>query len=129
MCNNKIGMIREADARSERRIIKNRIRRQHEMKKHFFMFLMTVCLITACSVSVCGFRSNAKSSGSMDNTNKYYKSIEVSGDDTLWSIAETYMDQNHYASIHDYIVEVKFMNALTDDEIYYGEYLIIPYYD
>lgn len=128
MYHDKIGAIRDEDARSERRIANNRIRRQHEMRRHFFMFLMTACLIITCSIAVCGFRSDAKN-GCTENTNKYYKSIMVSGDDTLWSIAETYMDQNHYVSIYDYIEEVKFMNALMDDEIHYGKYLIIPYYN
>ena len=50
-------------------------------------------------------------------------------DDTLWSIAEEYMDEEHYDSITDYLEEVKRMNSLTNDTIHYGEYLIIPYFD
>ena len=127
MYTNNMSTTREIDIRSERRIVENRNRRQQEMRKHFLMFFITTCLIITCSVSVCGFYSNAKNS-SVEGACKYYKSIEVSEDDTLWSIAGTYMDRNHYVSIYDYIEEVKFMNALTDDEIHYGKYLIIPYY-
>ena len=89
---------------------------------------MTVCLIITCSISLSAFRSNAKD-GSMETSYKYYKSIAVSNHDTLWSIAEEYMDQEHYNSITDYIEEVKNMNALMNDTIHYGQYLIIPYYD
>ena len=126
--NNSMRRMRIEDVRSERRILKNKIRRQREMKKNFLILVMTVCLIVTCSISLSGFRSNAKDD-STEVSYKYYKSIEVTNNDTLWSIAEKYMDGEHYDSIADYIEEVKSMNSLTNDTIQYGEYLIIPYYD
>mgnify|MGYP002423553036 FL=1 len=120
--------MRTEDIRSERRICRNRVRRQREMMKNFLILAMTVCLIVTCSVVLSGFRSNAKDD-STETSYKYYKSIVVSGDDTLWSIAEEHMDVDHYDSINDYINEVKAMNSLSDDAIHYGTHLIIPYYD
>ncbi len=120
--------MRTEDIRSERRICRNRVRRQREMMKNFLILAMTVCLIVTCSVVLSGFRSNAKDD-SAETSYKYYKSIVVSGDDTLWSIAEEHMDVEHYDSINDYINEVKAMNSLSDDAIHYGTHLIIPYYD
>lgn len=120
--------MRTENVRSERRIVRNRIRRKREMRKNFLIFAVTVCLIAGCSVTLSGFRSNAKSD-SAPAVYKYYKSITVAGGDTLWSIAEDYMDTGYYDSVNDYIAEVKNMNALTDDEICYGEHLVIPYYD
>ena len=120
--------MRTEDIRSERRICRNRVRRQREMMKNFLILAMTVCLIVTCSVVLSGFRSNAKDD-STETSYKYYKSIVVSGDDTLWSIAEEHMDVEHYDSINDYIHEVKAMNSLSDDAIHYGTHLIIPYYD
>lgn len=120
--------MRIEDIRSERRIMKNRIRRQQEMKKNFLLLVMTVCLIAAGSFSLSGFRSNAKDD-SITASYKYYKSIVVTNNDTLWSIAAKYMDDEHYDSITDYINEVKAMNSMTDDVIQYGEHLVIPYYD
>jgi nucleoid-associated protein YgaU len=119
---------REMDARSERRIRKNRIRRQREMRKNILMFLMTICLIVTCSISLNGFRSNAKDD-SVKTSYKYYKSITVERNDTLWSIAEEYNDKEHYDSIKDYIKEVMRINSMSDEEIHYGDSLIIPYYD
>ncbi len=119
---------RVEDTRSERRIRNNRIRRQREMRKNFLMLVMTICLIITCSVSLNSFRSNAKDD-SVKTSYKYYKSITIDNHDTLWSIAEEYMDEDHYASVNDYINEVKSMNSLTDDKIQYGEHIIIPYYD
>lgn len=127
MNNNSIGRMRIEDVRSERRIIKNRIRRQREIKKNFLILVMTICLIVTGSLSLNGFRSNAKDDSEAVSY-KYYKSITVANDDTLWSIAQEYMDAEHYESIYDYIEEVKSMNTLTDENIHYGEYLIVPYY-
>ena len=126
--NSNMRRMRIEDIRSERRILKNRIRRQREMKKNFLILMMTVCLIVTGSVSVSGFRTNAKDD-STEVSYKYYKSITVNNHDTLWSIAEEYMDAEHYDSVNDYIAEVRRMNSLTSDTIHYGEYLIIPYYD
>ena len=128
MYTNNMRHMRIEDIRSERRILKNRIRRQQEMKKNFLIFLMTLCLVVFGSVSLNGFRSAAKNDF-VEASYKYYKSIMVASDDTLWSIAAKYMDEDHYESIQDYINEVKNMNSMTDDVIHYGEHLIVPYYD
>ena len=125
---NSMDYMRIEDVRSERRIRKNRIRRQREMKKNFLIFIMTIGLIITCTISMNGFLSNAKGD-STDDSCKYYRSISVANDDTLWSIAEKFMDEQHYDCINEYIEEVKHMNNLTSDVIHYGEYLIIPYYD
>lgn len=113
--------------KSERRIRNNRIRRQKEMRRHFLMFIMTFCLVFLFSVSISSFLSKAKD-GSEESYYKCYKSITISKEDTLWSIAQEYMDEDHYASIEDYIREVKQTNRLDSNVITYGTYLIIPYY-
>ncbi|MCM1088120.1 MAG: LysM peptidoglycan-binding domain-containing protein [Muribaculaceae bacterium] len=113
--------------KSERRIQRNRIRRQQEMRRHLIISILTVCLVVIFSIGISSFRSNAK-----DNSNhtayKYYKSITISHEDTLWSIAKEYMDSEHYDSIYDYMNEVKQINSLDSDDITYGNHLIIAYY-
>lgn len=144
------------DIKSERRIRNNRIRRRREMRNHFILFAMTLCLIAICSIAVGSFyaqgctmyitaskhntpravnmRKNFSPSvsGAKDKEKslscKYYKSITVSDRDTLWSIAKTYMDEEHYDSIPEYIREVMQINTLTSDTIYADTHLIIPYY-
>lgn len=113
--------------KSERRIRNNRIRRQKEMRKNFLLVMMTICLVAACSISVSSFASNAKDESSTVSY-KYYKSITIENGDTLWSIAQEHMDMEHYDSVLDYIKEVKQMNALSGDDITYGQSLVIPYY-
>ena len=115
------------DVRREKRIMNNRIRRQREMRKNALIIIMTFCLIITVAVSMNSFMSNAKEEGSPASY-KYFKSITIENGDSLWSIAQEYMDDNHYDTIQDYINEVKKMNALSNDDITYGQHLIIPYY-
>lgn len=117
----------EMKNRSEKRIRNNKIRRKLELRRRFFMSLMTACLVITISIGLNGFLSNAKDNNSRTSY-KYYTSITVSKEDSLWAIAEKYMDREHYDSVNDYIQEVRDMNHLTNDIITYGEHLIVPYY-
>lgn len=58
---------------------------------------------------------------------KYYTSICVEKGTNLWEIAEQYMT-DEYKSERQYINEVMDINHLSDDLIYEGAYLCIPYY-
>ena len=115
------------DVRRERRIRNNKIRRQREMRRNALLVIITFCLIITVTVSMNSFLSNAKEESSPVYY-KYFKSITIENGDTLWSIAQEYMDNDHYDTIQDYIHEVKKMNALSNDDITYGQHLIIPYY-
>lgn len=98
------------------------------MRKNFLLLMMTLCLIVTASIAVSSFRSSAKNDPSQ-GTSKYYKSIVVLDSDTLWSIAEEYMDDVHYGSVYEYIREVMQINNLTSDAIYADSHLIVPYYN
>ncbi len=117
----------QEEDRSERRIQQNRIRRKRELRKNFLILVMTICLIFTGTITISSFRSSAKDETTQASY-KYYTSITVANHATLWSIAQQYMDEEHYASVEDYIQEVKKINSLADDQISYGEHLIIPYY-
>ena len=112
--------------RCERRIRKNKARRQREMQKNIILIIMTFCLIITASLSMNSFFSNASDS---NTSYKYYKSITIENGDTLWSIAQEYMDDKYYDSINEYINEIKRMNTLNNDDITYGQHLIVPYYE
>ena len=72
-------------------------------------------------------RSAAQSDTQTADHTKYYKTIEITSGDTLWSIAELYMD-DHYDSVKEYVRELKEMNHLNSDSIQDGQYLTIAYY-
>ncbi len=64
--------------------------------------------------------------GYEEKSEKYYKSIELVYGDTLWEIAERYVDDS-YDSIYDYIDELKEINGLMSEHIHAGRYLTVVY--
>lgn len=111
---------------SERRIRNNRLRRQKERRKNILLFIMTICFVFSLSFSAGSILSNAKDRNALAEY-KYYASIPVEEGDTLWSIAETHMG-THYASVEDYIQELRQINSLNGETIKTGMYLVVPYY-
>lgn len=72
--------------------------------------------------------SNIANAGTTNSVrHKYYTSVEIESGSSLWEIAEEYMTEE-YDSVEDYIKEVKKINHLTEDLIYEGAYLCVPYY-
>ncbi len=65
--------------------------------------------------------------GSSKPQYKYYTSVEVSSGDTVWSIAQRYMDDS-YTDIHEYIAEIEDINGISGSDITAGNYIIVPYY-
>lgn len=103
-------------------------RRQVYMKKMILMF-MACALVLGFSI----FFSNdlVDAHGNSEESplkHKYYTSIEIVSGDTLWGIAEEYMDEN-YESIYEYIHELKDINGLDSDDIQDEQYLTVAYYD
>jgi len=103
-------------------------RRRAVLRTRIFMVILAISI--AFGVGMLGtysFVDAHDSSYSVEsNIDKYYKSIELKKGDTLWNIAETYMDES-YDSVEDYISELKKLNNLTTDEIHEGNYLMVAY--
>ena len=62
----------------------------------------------------------------ISDNHKYYKSIEVKAGDTLWDIAEEYMDES-YHSVNEYVNELIEINQLGSGKIHEGRYLTVVY--
>lgn len=106
--------------------IPKRNRKSNRAKRNQTALLCSICLIViiACISSGYGFPSSAEESSS---SFKYYTEIRVSRNMTLWDIAQRYITKE-YDSCESYIDEVKEINGVYEDAIYYGQYLTIPYY-
>ncbi len=111
----------------ERRWHRRRLRRQRIFRRRIAAVLFTVCLVAVCVVSYGSIRSRANEE--QRNSFKYYTRISVGNGDTLWDIAEQYMDAQHYKNKNDYIAEVIQINHLDEEAgICAGQYITVPYY-
>lgn len=70
--------------------------------------------------------ANAYDSDLHSEAEKCYTSVELKDGDTLWTIAENYMDES-YESVEAYIEELKEINQLHTDELQKGCYLTVTY--
>lgn len=112
---------------SELRIYKRRLRRQREIRRRCMMLLMTACLVMVCAVSYHSLKSSANTGDDLNF--KYYTNITVSYGETLWEIADKYIDYNEYEDKNAYIEEVRNINHLdADASIKAGQYLVVPYF-
>jgi LysM repeat protein len=99
------------------------------LRKKLTLGALGVILVVALSVTLGSLLVNAEGTDVV-RSHKYYTSIEVKYGESLWSIAEEYIDPAHYSSIDAYIKEVMKINSLKDDEsIIAGRYIVVPYYD
>ena len=74
-----------------------------------------------------GMNALASSDKDIASYNKYYVSIRVESGDTLWTIADEYIDGFNIEK-DDYINEVCEINEISKDDIHAGDYIVVPYY-
>ena len=108
---------------SKKSMIIRKRRRNRRLIKFTFSFTLLLILL----LSFGSILSYAKSSKEDVPVYKYYKSIEIKSGETICSIADQYLS-DEYESKEQYMNEVIQINALKEDTIHNGQYLIIPYY-
>ena len=108
-----------------RRELIARRKRQQRMKGMCSIFALMIGIMIV--FGVCGMSTSAHSIYDQPEY-KYFMSYELEYGDSLWTIAESYMD-DHYASIEDYMEEICIINSISlDSQLIAGTNLIIPYY-
>lgn len=111
----------------ELRAYKRRLRHQREIRRRSMMLLMTFCLVIVCAVSYHSLKLSANTGE--DLSFKYYTNITVAYGETLWEIADEYIDYNQYKDKNAYIEEVRNINHLNADAtIKAGQHIVIPYF-
>lgn len=111
------------EGKAERRIRRNRFRRQRQLRRRVFLF--TCIMLVMLSLAGGSFIVRAQDACS-EPLYKYYTSISIEEGDTLWSVAEDY--GKGFDSGRDFIQEVIRINHLTDENLRRGDHLIVPYY-
>lgn len=114
----------ERELRRYKRILKLRRQRRKKMYTAIVTLLLTVALVFSFAVSQGAIKSNANSGF------KYFTQYYVEPGDTLWDIAEEFIDYEYYKNTKIYLEEVCAMNHIDMDQaIYSGQMLFLPYYD
>ena len=80
-----------------------------------------------CGASGCSDAPGQYAAQETQPVYKYYKEIRVGRGESLWSIAEKYCG-DEYGDLRDFIREVCDLNGISGGQVYYGQYLTIPYY-
>lgn len=96
------------------------------MTAHYRGIIFSFCILLGLFI-IFGSAGKKQQAEAATSNLKYYKCITISDGDTFWSIAEENYSEE-YESYEDYIDEVKFINNLTNDTIYNGATLVVPYY-
>lgn len=112
----------------ELREYKRMLRRRKE-----YRFMVMKCLIVLFSVFCLTFSLTSLIGKAGDDENKlkfkYYTKIEVEQGDSLWKLADQYMDRSEYTSKQNFIYEVCSINHLNENgDIIRGQTLIVPYF-
>lgn len=111
----------------ELRYYRRKLRRQREIRRKVMMLIISACLIIVCTVSYRSIKTSANSGEDM--LFKYYANIAVQSGDTLWDIADEYMDRSQYKDKNAYIAEVRSINHIGEDALLRsGQHITVPYY-
>lgn len=104
----------------ERRAARARISQIRRLMGSFSLML-AFCLV----IGMAGFRAEADSADR--ELQKYYTSVQLEKDDTLWDMAQRY-NRSGMKSDRDYMNELRDMNHIAESRIHAGHYLTVSYY-
>ncbi|PKM95970.1 MAG: LysM domain protein [Firmicutes bacterium HGW-Firmicutes-1] len=85
------------------------------------IFFISIILV---SILLLNFINNTVI-GASNIPTKSYITVTININDTLWDIANQYMNDNYY-NLDEYIDEVIMINSIQETTIYAGEKLTLP---
>ena len=103
-------------------------KREAVVRRQRGLIAIAIILVVALGILLSSSMNTlASSEKDISSYNKYYTSIRVESGDTLWTIADEYVG-GFNVSKSDYIAEVCQINGISEDNIYAGANIIVPYY-
>lgn len=114
---------------SEIRIQQNKVRRQRIVRRQYFLLGLTIALVIFLFAFIGTTVMSSAQSDEYEPSFKYYKTVTVHSDETLWNIANANFSEDNYDNLNEYIGEICMINAISDpDTINAGEDIVVPYY-
>lgn len=103
-------------------------RREHTVRIQKRLIAITGILLVSIMILLgTSIRAFASSQNERKTVYKYYTSIEVASGDTLWDLADEFID-GYQIDKTEYIKEVCKLNHLQNTEIHAGEHIVVAYY-
>lgn len=97
------------------------------MRKTLSSKLIIFSLVIIFIIVFWGGKHIFASSGNKKPYNKYYTSVRVEDGDTIWTIADKYIE-GFAVDKRDYVEEICKLNKLSDGKVQSGNYIIVSYY-
>lgn len=120
---NRYGEMSDQERRRCERARRLRRERRIKCRNAVGMLLAVAGMVLICTLSYGSIESRANSEF------KYYTSVTVEAGDTLWEIADGYINYEYYKTKDSYISEVRSINHLDEAcSVMAGQTLILPYY-
>ena len=117
------------NSESEIRIQRNKIRRRRIVRRQFILLGLSIALVIFLFAFVGTTVMSSAQSDEYETTFKYYKTITVHSNETLWSIADANFSADNYDNLNEYIGEICSINGVSDpDMVKAGEAIVVPYY-
>ena len=117
------------NSESEIRIQKNKIRRQRIVRRQFMLLGLSIALVVFLFILMGTSIMSSAQSDDYQPEFKYYKTVTVHSNETLWNIADGNFSSDNYDSLNAYMGEICKINAISDpNSIKAGEAIIIPYF-
>jgi nucleoid-associated protein YgaU len=117
------------NSESEVRIMKNRIRRRRIVRRQYMLLAFAVAVVVFLSIFIASTVMTNAQGDDFTPEYKYYTSITVHANDTIWDVAAQNYSEDHYKNMNEYIKEICSINSISDpNRLYAGESLIVPYY-
>jgi hypothetical protein len=114
---------------SEIRIQKNKIRRQRIVRRQFMLLGLSIALVVFLFILMGTSIMSSAQSDEYQPEFKYYKTVTVHTNETLWNIADSNFSSGNYDSLNSYMGEICKINSISDpNSIKAGEAIIIPYF-
>ena len=104
-------------------------RSNNKIKMIFMVAIMASVMAVIISSNLFIAKAGVKDPNSNNDSfisKKYYSSMTIKNDDTLWAISERYRDDSE--SNEQYINNIMEMNDMKNDTIYTGMHLTYYYY-
>ena len=102
-------------------------KQQKARQKMFVIFFLTILVMFGIGVGFGTLLTRAEAPSS-EHYHKYYANIEIQKGDTLWGIADDYMDSVHYVDRTEYLNEIMEINGMVNSRLITGQKIIVPYF-